>query len=260
MQLRLLLVFVLLLPIGLQAGIQSPDSIPYWLNNVSINETVDLLTAYIQRESVSGNEQEAAMFIEDYILSTDLHLRVFSNLADQYNLAASLFPLDSLKPNIILQSHIDVVPAEAFELWDHDPYSGHFDGIYIYGRGSLDAKGLGIMQLKALETFKKEYGNQDMPYNVTVLFVSGEETGGRSGATFVLENFKDELNAEVVLGEGGAGYRNVLKSDPEKVIFGVSIAEKQSLWLQLKITSQSAGHGAAPSNNYANLQLINSLS
>jgi acetylornithine deacetylase/succinyl-diaminopimelate desuccinylase-like protein len=228
-------------------------------SSVSINQSINLLSAYIQRESVSGNEKEAAIFIEDYILTTDLNLRVFSDFSDNYNLAASLYPLSSGKPNIVLQSHIDVVPAENFENWDHDPYSGHFDGEYIYGRGALDAKGLGIMQLKALEAIQEDYDTADLPFNVTVLFLSGEETGGKNGARYLMENFEEELNAAVVLGEGGAGYQNVLQNKPEKVVFGVSIAEKQSLWLQLKINSNSAGHGAAPSSDYANIQLIKSL-
>jgi carboxypeptidase PM20D1 len=228
--------------------------------SVSLDESIELLSAYIQRESVSGNEKEAAIFIEDYILTTDLHLRVFSNFSDNYNLSASLYPLSSGKPNVILQSHIDVVPAEDLDIWEHDPYSGHFDGEYIHGRGALDAKGLGIMQLKALEAFKHDYDTAELPFNVTVLFVSSEETGGiGKGARFVMNNFEKELNAVAVLGEGGAGYENVLQNKPGKVVFGVSIAEKQSLWLQLKIISNSAGHGAAPSTDYANIQLINSL-
>ncbi|WKK83334.2 M20/M25/M40 family metallo-hydrolase [Marivirga arenosa] len=232
------------------------DSLP---KSISFQESIDLLSAYIQRESVSGSEKEAAIFIEDYILTTDLHLRVFSNFSDNYNLAASLYPLSSGKPNIILQSHIDVVPIDDLDRWKYDPYSGHYDGSYVYGRGALDAKGLGIMQIKALEAFQHDYDTTELPYNVTVLFLSAEETGGKNGARYLMNNFQDELNAAVVLGEGGAGYQNVLKNYPDKVVFGVSVAEKQSLWLQLKINSNSAGHGAAPSNNYANMQLINSL-
>jgi len=227
--------------------------------SVSIEESIDLLSSYIERESVTGNEKEAALFIEDYILTSDLNLRVFSRFSDNYNLAASLYPLSSGKPNIILQSHIDVVPVENLDMWEHDPYSGHFDGEYIHGRGALDAKGLGVMQLKALEAFQNDYDTADLPFNITVLFLSAEETGGIQGARYVMENFEKELNAVAVLGEGGAGYQNVLQNKPEKVIFGVSIAEKQSLWLQLKIRSNTAGHGAAPSSDYANIQLINSL-
>ncbi len=245
--------------IGFSSTDQEPDSTTVWPASVSYSETITLLSEYIKRESVTGNEKEAGLFIENYIRTTDLNLRVFSDDPDRYNLAASLYPLDRGKPNIIFQSHIDVVPAENFDYWEYDPYSGHFDGEYIYGRGALDAKGLGIMQLKALMAFKADYDTMELPFNITVLFMSGEETGGKTGALYLLPKFKDELNPAVVLGEGGAGYKNVLKNHPEKVVFGVSVAEKQSLWIKLKVVNEDAGHGAAPSNNYANLQLINSL-
>ncbi|MBK6267422.1 M20/M25/M40 family metallo-hydrolase [Marivirga sp. S37H4] len=238
---------------------QEPDSVSLWPKSISYNETISLLSGYIKRESVTGNEKEAAIYMEDYIRMSDLNLRVFSDDPDRYNLAASLYPLASGKPNIVFQSHIDVVPAENLDIWTHDPYSGHFDGEYIHGRGALDCKGLGVMQLKALMAFKADYDTMDLPFNVTVLFVSGEETGGYNGSEYVLSNFKKELNAAVVMGEGGAGYKNVLRNKPNKIVFGVSVAEKQSLWVKLKVVNEDAGHGAAPSSNYANLQLINSL-
>ncbi len=259
--LKYLLCIALIFHVGIHStnARQGPDSLSLWPENVAFDETITLLSEYLQRESVTGNEKEAGIFMEDYIRSTGLHFRLFSDYNDRYNFAASLYPLDSGKPNIVFQNHIDVVPAENVDLWDHDPYSGHFDGKYIYGRGALDCKGLGIMQLKALLAFQHDYDSADLPFNVTVLFLSGEETGGSNGATYVINNFKEELNAAVVLGEGGAGYRDVLKNKPNKAVFGVSIAEKQSLWVRLKVTNDDAGHGAAPSANYANLQLINSL-
>ena len=235
------------------------DSLNFWPNKINVNETINLLSEYIQHSSVSGEEGDAGLFLKNYLDSTDLHIKVFSDDTDRYNLAASLYPLSSEKPNIILQSHIDVVPAENAQVWKYGPYSGYFDGEYIYGRGALDCKGLGVMQLKALLLFKEKIKEQDLPFNITVLFLSGEELGGETGAFYMMQNHLDELNPVAVLGEGGAGYRNVLKRDPNKVVFGVSVAEKQSLWLELKATNDDAGHGAAPSNNYANLQLVEAL-
>jgi len=236
------------------------DTTGNWPDEVAFDETIDLLTHYIQKSSVSGDEKEAGIFLRDYIENeTDLHLRIFSDDPDRYNLSASLFPLALNKPNIILQNHIDVVPAGSIKAWKYGPYSGYYDGTHIHGRGALDCKGLAIMQLKALMLFKEHHPDQDFPFNVTVLFLSGEEVGGKNGAHFMVQNYLEDLNAAAVLGEGGAGYKNVLSSNPDKVVFGVSVAEKQSLWLQLKVINNQMGHGAAPSNNYANLQLINSL-
>lgn len=225
----------------------------------SMEETVSLLSDYLKISSITGHEKMAGLFLEEYCNEVGLNTRVFSAQEDKFNFAASLYPLEEKKPNIILLNHIDVVEAGDDSLWSVPPFSGYFDEEYVYGRGALDCKGLAIMQLKALQAFKEEYIGHDLPYNVTLLCVSDEEAGGHNGAEFILNNFKEELTPEVVFGEGGAGYTDILKSDPKKVVFGVSVAEKQSLWLMLKIATGEAGHGASPSLSYANLQMIDAL-
>lgn len=54
----------------------------------------------------------------------------------------------SLKP-ILLTAHQDVVPVEpnTVDSWIHPPYSGLYDGTWVWGRGSLDDKSglVGIM-------------------------------------------------------------------------------------------------------------------
>lgn len=52
----------------------------------------------------------------------------------------------------MLMSHIDVVPVEQATLsrWTHPPFSGHFDGEFVWGRGASDDKTLVIAQYEAL--------------------------------------------------------------------------------------------------------------
>ena len=53
-----------------------------------------------------------------------------------------------LKP-ILLTAHQDVVPVEPSTVssWLHPPYSGHYDGTWVWGRGAVDDKSslIGIM-------------------------------------------------------------------------------------------------------------------
>jgi Gly-Xaa carboxypeptidase len=55
---------------------------------------------------------------------------------------------DSLKP-LLLMAHQDVVPVDptTVDQWAYPPYSGHYDGEQIWGRGSSDDKSglVGIM-------------------------------------------------------------------------------------------------------------------
>ena len=49
---------------------------------------------------------------------------------------------------MILLHHIDVVPADG-KYWDVLPLSGEIRDDYIYRRGAIDTKGLGIAQLSS---------------------------------------------------------------------------------------------------------------
>jgi carboxypeptidase PM20D1 len=223
-------------------------------------EFVKILQEYIQIPSETGYEYEAGKFFSEKCEELGLHVFRFSTETNKYNFAASLYPLDKRKPNIILLNHIDVVPAGDEYLWRYGPYDGVIDSSHVYGRGAIDMKGQAIMQLAAIMSLKSQLPYGDLPYNVTLLAVSGEEDGGKNGAQFVTRNFLEFLNPVVVLGEGGGGMTNILSSKPDKVLFGVSIAEKMSLWLKLTLEIESGGHGATPSLDYANLRIINALS
>ncbi|MDN4164016.1 M20/M25/M40 family metallo-hydrolase [Cytophagales bacterium LB-30] len=225
-----------------------------------LEEAISLLSTYIKIPSITGQEEEAGTFLAAYAKDKDLHITYFSHDSNSYNFAASLFPLFTQKPNIVLLNHIDVVPEGDTTYWKHAPFSGKVDSSYVWGRGAIDSKGLGVMQLMALLRFKEKYADKDLPYNITLLSVSNEEDGGKLGAKLITDHYLRYLNPAVVLGEGGAGFSGVLSSKPEARVFGVSVAEKSSLWLEMELQYNTFGHGATPAINYANKELIQALS
>ena len=79
------------------------DTIPY---------SAQLLSDYIQHESITGNEMNAGLYLASMARLMGMHVEVLTNGVDTFNFAASLYPLSLNKPNIILLNHIDVVPAE----------------------------------------------------------------------------------------------------------------------------------------------------
>ncbi|MDW7690583.1 M20/M25/M40 family metallo-hydrolase [Flammeovirgaceae bacterium SG7u.111] len=223
------------------------------------DEAVRLLSEYLQIPSVTGNELEAGTFLAQKAAEMGLHIRTFTQEQGRYNFAASLYPLSEGKPNVILLNHIDVVEAGDKSLWKYDPYSGMVANDTVWARGALDCKGLGAMQLAAMEAFVDTAKKADLAYNITLLSVSGEEVGGQNGAEIIINQYLNELNAVVVFGEGGGGMKGVLSADPERPVFGVSVAEKKSLWLKLDLKSKAYGHGAAPPSRYANKTMLASL-
>lgn len=242
----------------LKAQVPAEKSLPDFDNDYS--EAVRFLSSYIRFESITGQELEAGRHFARYCEEAGLHMRYFSTDTASYNFAATLYPLSEDKPVVWFQHHIDVVPASEEEVWEYKPFSGTVKNDTIYGRGVIDAKGLGVMQLMALLDFKKAYAEEELEFNVGLLCLSGEEYNGELGARYVLDNFLEELKPAVVFGEGGAGLQNVLQSDPKRKVFGVSVAEKSVLWLKLDLELVSFGHGATPAPSYANKVMINALS
>lgn len=255
----IILILCLMVSYGVAEGndpIHEPDSTSF--TDRTIRASL-LLSEYLQIPSVSGNEIKAGEFFAGFCEEEGLEVDYFNEEKSRYNFAASIYPLSLGKPNIILLNHIDVVPAEDTTDWTYGPYSGKVVDGYVWGRGAIDAKGLAVMQLMALLEIKRKAEYMELPYNVTLLCVSGEELGGSTGAAIMTDFYLGYLNPVVVFGEGGAGLTGVLSSDPARKVFGVSFGEKKTLWLKLELTQNTFGHGATPAPQYANKSLINAL-
>ncbi len=225
-----------------------------------ISEAALLLSRYVQIPSVSGEEKQAGEFFANFCREKGLHVHVFTDADDSYNFAASLYPLESGKPNIVLLNHIDVVPTGEEEGWLHPPFSGHIADGYVWGRGSIDNKAMGVMQLMALIEFMERAAREDLPYNVSLLAVSGEETGGDTGARIIANEFLDVLNPMVVYGEGGAGLTGIITADPDRPVFGIGVAQKKVFWMAIESSVGSSGHGSVPLNQYPTKEVIGATS
>lgn len=101
---------------------------------------------------------------------------------------------------LLFYNHYDVQPAEPYELWNEDPFSGKVKGKKIYGRGSADDKGELITRIKAVESYLKTEG--DVPCNVKFL-VEGEEEIGSMHVEAYLKKYKKKLASDAVVWEFG---------------------------------------------------------
>lgn len=105
--------------------------------------------------------------------------------------------------SIILNSHIDVVPAEA-EFWTYPPFEAVIDGDdRIIARGTQDMKSMGTQYLAAI--YELRIANITNARTVHVVFVPDEENGGALGwAAFVQTDDFRALNVAFHLDEGNA--------------------------------------------------------
>jgi acetylornithine deacetylase/succinyl-diaminopimelate desuccinylase-like protein len=215
---------------------------------------VSTLSRYIQIDTTNppGNELKAAAFLKAILDKEGIEARIIESAPGRANLYARLRGNGSKKA-VVLMHHMDVVPAEA-KLWKEPPFSGLVKGGEIWGRGSLDNKGGGVIALMTLLALKRQ--GVALKGDVIFLGTADEEAGGMLGASFLLEKHADLFkDVGVVLNEGG-GIR--VGDDGRARLYSVGVAEKVPLWLKLTAPG-TPGHAASPGDNQAVLKLIAAL-
>ncbi len=142
------------------------------------------------------------------------------------------------EPALVLLHHMDVVPADT-AYWDVSPFAATIRNDTVYGRGTLDTKTLGIVELEAFLTLHR----LKVPLKRDVIFMAtaDEEAGGFYGAGWVVKNHPEAFRgAGLLLNEGGEG-----GEVDGRVQFGIEVTQKVPLWLSLTATGQP-GHGSTP--------------
>ena len=212
-----------------------------------------VLSRYVQLDTSNppGNESLGAAFVASYLAGEGIAAQIIESAPGRANVIARLEG-KSRGQALLLVHHMDVVPATASE-WSVPPFSGQLDGGYVYGRGSVDNKGGGVVELVAL-SLAKRLGFVPA-HDVILLAVADEESGGAFGARWLTER-RPELFTDVsaVLNEGGA----ILQPGAGRVVYGVELAQKAPLWLRVTANGRS-GHGSSPDASPATTLLVRAL-
>ena len=103
--------------------------------------------------------------------------------------------VDASLPTILTYGHYDVQPAEPLELWTNGPFDPAVIDGKIYARGACDDKGQMYMHVKALEIMN---ATNTLQCNVKFI-IEGEEEVGSTNLGKFLEDYKEQLKADVVL-------------------------------------------------------------
>jgi Gly-Xaa carboxypeptidase len=112
-------------------------------------------------------------------------------------------------------AHQDVVPVlhATEDKWKYPPFSGHFDGRFIWGRGASDCKNNLIGILEAFETLlEKDFRPKR---SVLAAFGFDEEISGPQGAKFLaahIEKIRGKDSIELIVDEGGLGFKELYGS------------------------------------------------
>jgi len=219
------------------------------------------LSEYIQIKTISpdGNEDKAVEFFKSIFSELAIPFKTFEveDLRDGYsnprlNLVATLsnnknfnWNAKQEKKSIILLNHMDVVDVHP-EQWKRPElaFSGAIEGSeaepereFIWGRGALDMKGIGIVQLFNIWLLKES--KVELTRDIHFLAVADEENNG-AGAIGAIRKMQEghELyalaSANLVLNEGGGGIQDIPAKGWD--IFLVAVEEKGGAWMEFANT------------------------
>lgn len=129
---------------------------------------------------------------------------------------------------LVMNGHLDTYPVNEALPWTVDPLGGLVRDGRLYGRGAADMKGgiaASMTALALLGTHRASWRGE------AVLTLAGdEESMGRLGTQWLIENVPHATGAAVIIGDAGS---------PMVVRFG----EKGFLWVELETAGKPA-HGA----------------
>jgi len=193
----------------------------------SIPDVVDLLRELVTVDTTNpgGNEGDAAELLADLFTRHGLDAVVDRFDADHVNLSASA-SFGQGGPTIVLNSHLDVVPAVGN--WTTPAFTPQIRDGRMYGRGSADAKGsLAPMAVALLRLLH----NEDAPnLRGTVIYTAvGDEEDGSRGARHLLTDL--------------TGVDGAIIGEPTSL--RLLSAHKGSVRPIIELTGKSA-HAAAP--------------
>lgn len=202
-----------------------------------LEDPVAVLQKYIQIDTTnSKNDREACQFWSSIFAPYHVNNQTI-HIDDYHNFETS--GDQAVKEKILLQNHLDVVPANQ-DNWEFDPFRGHIEGDFLYGRGALDMKSIGIAQAYAL--LKLVHENHPRKHLVKFCSLVQEETTSEFGARFyVIHLAKHGYRNLIVLGEGGFGVR--LPDIFDGCLFLYESEQKGLLWLSITVHSKG-GHGS----------------
>lgn len=215
------------------------------------DETVQRAKEYLRINTTNppGNEAEAMKWFARIFKAEGIPFDTASSAPGRGNIWARL--KGGPKPALVLLHHMDVVPADP-RYWSVPPFDAVEKNGEIYGRGALDTKTLGVVELETFLALHRAHVPLDR--DVIFLATADEEAGGTFGAGWVVKNHPEAFRgAGMLLNEGGEGDLRDGRAQ-----FSIEVTQKTPLWLTLTATGEP-GHGSTPRVASAVNRLVRAL-
>jgi acetylornithine deacetylase/succinyl-diaminopimelate desuccinylase-like protein len=205
----------------------------------------------------SAGEREAAELVATALSAAGVDPKVLERTARRSNVVARVAGTDSGLPPLLVQGHLDVVPADPAQ-WTRDPFSGEITDGYVWGRGATDMKDFVAMILTVLQKWSRE--DHRPRRDIVLAFVADEEDRGLDGAEWLVDEHPSLFEGcGATIGESGGYSYHVQHSSGAPVrIYPIGTAERGTAHLRLTATGR-AGHGSRRNDDNAVVKLIGAL-
>ncbi|SDC08254.1 M20/M25/M40 family metallo-hydrolase [Actinokineospora iranica] len=205
-----------------------------------------------------GNgERDAAEFVADRLTDAGLKPTLLERAPRRGNVVVRVSGADPDLPALLVQMHLDVVPADPAE-WTVPPFAGEIRDGYVWGRGAVDMKDMCATVLTVLARWSAE---RRVPRrDIVVAFVADEEDAGEYGAHWLVDHHADLFDGcAAAISESGAYTMPVRRADGTLVpLYPIGTAERGTAHLLLTATGR-AGHGSRRNDDNAVVKLVDAL-
>lgn len=201
----------------------------------------------------STGEREAAEFVAGVLAGAGVEAKILESAPRRANVLARIPGRDPSLPALLVQGHLDVVPADATE-WSVPPFSGEIRDGYVWGRGAVDMKDFVAMILAVVA------GGLQPRRDIVLAFVADEEDRGEYGAHWLAtEHAAEFAGCAAAISESGAYTYWVNGADGRTVrLYPIATAERGTAHLRLTARGR-AGHGSRRNDENAVVRLIGAL-
>jgi acetylornithine deacetylase/succinyl-diaminopimelate desuccinylase-like protein len=205
----------------------------------------------------SNGERDAAEFVAGVLADAGIEAKLLERTARRTNVVARVPGTSPELPALLVQGHLDVVPADPAQ-WARDPFSGAIVDGFVWGRGATDMKDFVAMVLKVLWDWNLQ--GRRPRRDIVVAFVADEEDRGLDGAEWLVDDHAELFqDCVATISESGAySYRVRSVTGSPVRLYPIGTAERGTMHMRLTATGR-AGHGSRRNDDNAVVKLINAL-
>ena len=185
-----------------------------------------------------GDEKAAAEYVAAKLAEVGITSKFYESAPNRVSVVARIEGTDQSRPGLVINGHLDVVPANAAD-WSVDPFSGLIKDGCIWGRGAVDMKNMDAMMLAVFRLWARH--GYKPSRTMVVVFFADEEAGGIYGSRWMAENHPEVFAgcSETVSEVGGFS----LTLNSGKRVYVIETSQKGIEWMKLTATGV-ASHGS----------------